>query len=505
MHPNSKDYNVSPPYISSEGSSILIFLRCKADNDVEAYTQELCQLSSSKTPSTPSGDCSTSRKRDDQITPSEQIYSSSPTAEFASKPKSGRLSSQIDLRVSLVTPERKCYFFDICKHLTSTTIPSQEDVQKIMTEKNNRYKSICKSQCHIEPTNKNRIHSKLSLEEYCKKCTTRTTSDSCEHRPQPWISQHFFGLQPKYQSNPTVANTCWYTKEREDFNSQNPLKLEHFKPPFVPELPEPQNTYKDCTCNQYLSRPVSQFSSKPPCPTKITPCPDPLKRCPTINSSNPRYNHLPISKEDFCQSIPRSQNYLQFHNRESKYEPGMVTPPPRNYNSPVTNCAETNMTPNKSSKPYKRSVQEMLRPPMNSESQTRFNMQKQIDEAKKSKERQHRDFCCPVERGHNQIPYNPCCPVYYKGNYKTFRMIFIYLGFPLILFQMYRIYASGGFSDHHKVMPFCEYEYMRRRTKRFPWGDGNNSLFHNPAVNYLPQDCEANCKRKTECICKQSD
>lgn len=34
------------------------------------------------------------------------------------------------------------------------------------------------------------------------------------------------------------------------------------------------------------------------------------------------------------------------------------------------------------------------------------------------------------------------------------------------------------------------YEYMCRRNKRFPWGDGNRSLFHNPKTNRLSGDQE---------------
>ncbi|XP_068144691.1 cytochrome c oxidase subunit 6A, mitochondrial [Drosophila tropicalis] len=45
---------------------------------------------------------------------------------------------------------------------------------------------------------------------------------------------------------------------------------------------------------------------------------------------------------------------------------------------------------------------------------------------------------------------------------------------------------------HKKVEPepFVKYEHLRRRTKRFPWGDGNRSLFHNAKLNALPDGYE---------------
>jgi cytochrome c oxidase subunit 6a len=68
--------------------------------------------------------------------------------------------------------------------------------------------------------------------------------------------------------------------------------------------------------------------------------------------------------------------------------------------------------------------------------------------------------------------------------------LFFFVAMPAVGLCMLNAYL-GHQADHHKARPeFVKYEYLAMRTKKFPWGDGNHSLFHNPHANALPEGYE---------------
>ncbi|XP_062551895.1 cytochrome c oxidase subunit 6A2, mitochondrial [Armigeres subalbatus] len=73
---------------------------------------------------------------------------------------------------------------------------------------------------------------------------------------------------------------------------------------------------------------------------------------------------------------------------------------------------------------------------------------------------------------------------------KTWRNLSFFVAVPAVGLCMLNTYLKHQEEHGHPRAEFIPYEHMRIRNKRFPWGDGRHSLFHNPHVNPLPTGYE---------------
>lgn len=63
------------------------------------------------------------------------------------------------------------------------------------------------------------------------------------------------------------------------------------------------------------------------------------------------------------------------------------------------------------------------------------------------------------------------------GGWKLWKRLSLFVAFPAVALCMLNTYLEHQKMTVHRP-EFVKYEYLRIRNKRFPWGDGNKSLFH---------------------------
>jgi len=78
------------------------------------------------------------------------------------------------------------------------------------------------------------------------------------------------------------------------------------------------------------------------------------------------------------------------------------------------------------------------------------------------------------------------------GGMKLWRNMTFFVALPAVTVMTANVFLHMK-QEYENPPPrpeFIPYEHLRIRTKRFPWGDGNQSLFHNPHLNPLPDGYE---------------
>jgi len=80
----------------------------------------------------------------------------------------------------------------------------------------------------------------------------------------------------------------------------------------------------------------------------------------------------------------------------------------------------------------------------------------------------------------------------HEGGMKLWKNISLFGAVPCVLIMsIYNAMHMAEEAKHEPERPeFIAYDHLRLRTKRFPWGEGQKSLFHNPHVNPLPTGYE---------------
>merc|ERR1712121_579506 len=81
--------------------------------------------------------------------------------------------------------------------------------------------------------------------------------------------------------------------------------------------------------------------------------------------------------------------------------------------------------------------------------------------------------------------------VAHAGGSQTWKWLSLLVALPGVGLCWINAYLKEAEHHAHYERPeFVPYEHLRLRTKPFPWGDGNHSLFHNKEVNALPEGYE---------------
>ncbi|XP_055588088.1 cytochrome c oxidase subunit 6A, mitochondrial [Uranotaenia lowii] len=76
------------------------------------------------------------------------------------------------------------------------------------------------------------------------------------------------------------------------------------------------------------------------------------------------------------------------------------------------------------------------------------------------------------------------------GGYKVWKNLSFFVAIPAVGLCMLNAYLAHEAEHGHARPEFIAYEHLRIRNKRFPWGEGQKSLFHNAHANALKDGYE---------------
>ncbi|XP_011354174.1 cytochrome c oxidase subunit 6A1, mitochondrial [Pteropus medius] len=76
-----------------------------------------------------------------------------------------------------------------------------------------------------------------------------------------------------------------------------------------------------------------------------------------------------------------------------------------------------------------------------------------------------------------------------EGSARMWKTLTYFVALPGVGVSMLNVFLKSHHGEHERP-EFIAYPHLRIRSKRFPWGDGDHTLFHNPQVNPLPTGYE---------------